>query len=336
MSKKPYSETRERIKQKKAQKRRKRNVKIVRIFMATLIIMVVLTGVGWLSMQIYQWGSQRMAVYMEIYDGYKQRKDLRAASFDPRFDGYTNILVLGLDPGKEDSGQSADSVIIMSFKHNTGEVRFITIPRYTMVNIQGRNAPEPLNNAYYYGGIPLMEQTVSKNLGITLHHYVAIDTEALAEIVDVIGGIDIYVDNDLDYDDPEGDLYIHIPKGIQHMEGDMAQKYLRFASDDLGVYGRSMRQQKFLKAFCSKLMEPDSLSKIPELVEICDRRIKSSIEAFDSGHFASLLTNMQGTKPVVTILPGELQHDGSWIYNPVKTTELIDELFPQEESGGED
>jgi anionic cell wall polymer biosynthesis LytR-Cps2A-Psr (LCP) family protein len=120
------------------------------------------------------------------------------------------------------------------------------------------------------------------------------------------------------------------------MEGDMAQKYLRFASDDLGAYGRSMRQQKFLKAFCGKLMEPDSLSKIPELVEICDKRIKSSIEAFDSGHFASLLTNMQGTKPVVTILPGELQHDGSWIYNPVKTTELIDELFPQEESGGDD
>ncbi|ORT98991.1 cell envelope-related transcriptional attenuator [Anaerovibrio sp. JC8] len=331
MKKKPYSETRERIKHKQAERRRKRNLKITRIFFAIFLCTVLLVGVGWGSMQLYQWGNQRLSVYMGIYDDYKQRRELRAASFDPRFDGYTNILLLGLDPGKEDAGQSADSVIFLSFKHDTGQLRFMTIPRYTMVNIQGRNAPEPLNNAYYYGGIPLMEQTVSKNFGVTIHHYVAIDTEALAEIVDAIGGIDIYVDNNLDYDDPEGELYIHIPKGAQHMEGDMAQKYLRFASDDLGAYGRGMRQQKFLKAFFNKMMEPDSLSKLPAIVEICDKRVKSSIEAFDSGHFASLLTNMQGTKPLVTILPGELQHDGSWIYNPAKTTELIDELFPLEQ-----
>lgn len=331
MRKKPYSETRERIKRKKAIKRRQRNLKIGRIFMTMVIIMVVLTGVGWLSMQIYQWGSQRLAVYMEIYDGYKQRKELRAASYDPRFNGYTNILVLGLDPGKEDVGQSTDAVILMSFKHDTGQVRLITIPRYTRVNIQGRNQPEPLNNAYYYGGIPLMEQTVSKNWGVTIHDYVAIDTDGLAAIVDVMGGIDLYVDDDLNYEDPLGELYIHIPKGIQHMDGDMAQKYLRFASDDLGAYGRSMRQQKFLKALINKLMEPDSLAKLPALVEVCDKRVKSSIEAFDSGHIASLLTRMQGTTPELKVLPGELQKDGSWVYNQEKTAALMDELFPPEQ-----
>ncbi|MCR5176381.1 MAG: LCP family protein [Anaerovibrio sp.] len=332
MKKKPYSETRTRIEQKKSQMRKKRNIKIVRVFFALLLCTVIMLGIGWASVKLYNWGSQTFDTYMAIYDGYKQRKALREASFDPRFDGYTNILMVGLDTGREDTGQQADSIILLSFKHDSGEVRFVTIPRYTMVNIQGRPTPEPLNNAFYYGGIPLMEETVSKLLNVTIHHYVVIDTEAVAEIVDVIGGIDIYVDNDLNYDDPDGDLYIHIPKGIQHMEGDMAQKYLRFSSDDLGAYGRSLRQQKFLKAFHEKLLTPEMMAKIPELVEVCDRRIKSSIEAFDSGHFARLIGNMQDTRPKVILLPGEFASDGSWKCDQVKTTQMVEELFPLEQT----
>lgn len=331
MNKKPYSETRERIKTKQRERRRKRNLKITRIFSAMLLCVVLMVALSWVSMKAYEWGSQTYATYMEIYEGYKQRKALREASFDPRFNDYTNVLVVGLDAGKEDSGQQADSIILLSAKHDTGEVRFIIIPRYTMVNIQGRNAPEPLNNSFYYGGIPLMEQTVAKTLDVTIHHYVVIDTVALAEVVDILGGVDIYVDNDLNYDDPEGELYIHIPKGLQHMEGDMAQKYLRFASDDLGSYGRNLRQQKFLQAIHEKLLNPEVMTKLPELVDVYDRRIKSSIEAFDSGHFARLLSNMQGTKPKVIMLPGEMGKDGSWIYNYEKTTMMIDELFPIKE-----
>jgi len=328
MKQKPYSETRERIKYKQAERRRKRNLKITRIFGAMLLCTILMVALSWVSMKAYEWGSQTYETYMEIYEGYKQRKALRAASFDPRFDDYTNVLVVGLDAGKEDNGQQADSIILLSVKHETGEMRCVIIPRYTMVNIQGRDKPEPLNNSYYYGGIPLMEQTISQTLNVTIHHYVVIDTEALAEIVDILGGIDLYVDNDLNYDDPEGDLYIHIPKGLQHMEGDMAQKYLRFASDDLGSYGRNMRQQKFLKALHEKMLNPETMARLPELVDVCERRIKSSIETFDTGHFAKLLTNMQGTKPRVTLLPGELTKDNSWILNPEKTTNLMDELFP--------
>lgn len=331
MKKKPYSETRERIEKKQKERRRKRNLKITRVFLAMLLVTVVMVALSWISMVVYEWGSQTYATYMEIYDGYKQRKALRAASFDPRFDDYTNMLVVGLDAGREDTGPQADAIILLSAKHATGEVRFVIIPRYTLMNIQGRNTPEPLNNAFYYGGIPLVEQTVAKNLNVTIHHYMVIDTDILAEVVDILGGVDIYVDNDMNYDDPEGDLYIHIPKGLQHMEGDMAQKYLRFSSDDLGSYGRNMRQQKFLKAIYGKILNPETMTKLPELVEVCDRRIKSSIEAFDSGHIAKLITNMQGTKPKVVLLPGELAKDNSWIYNPDKTSELMNELFQPEE-----
>ena len=85
-----------------------------------------------------------------------------------------------------------------------------------------------------------------------------------------------------------------------------------------------------MKALYEKLLNPETMTKLPELVDVCERRVKSSIEAFDSGHFAKLITDMEGTKPKVVLLPGELAKDNSWIYNQDKTLELMNELFPPE------
>lgn len=327
------SQTRENVKKKKKIRRRKRNIKFLRIFTALIMLCAALFAIGWVSVKLYQWGSNTWGTYMEIYDGYKQRKALRAASFDPRFDGYTNILMAGLDPGKEDTGQQVDTLLLISFKNTDGTVRIINIPRYTLADIPGRPSKEPLNNAYYYGGIPLTEQTVSKLTGMTIHHYIAIDTEALTELVDTVGGVDIYVDNDMDYDDPEGELYIHITKGLHHMEGDMVQKYLRFSSDELGAIGRSKRQKSFIKAFYERMREPEVMTKLPAIVDICQNRITSSIEAFDTGHFTKLITKMDGKKPEIVTLPGMRANDGSnhWLYNQQQMADLIDTWFPLEE-----
>ena len=67
MKKKPYSATRERIKHKQAERRRKRNLKITRIFFAMFLCTVVMVGVGWASVKLYEWGSATLETYMEIY-----------------------------------------------------------------------------------------------------------------------------------------------------------------------------------------------------------------------------------------------------------------------------
>lgn len=323
------SQTRENVQRKRKVLRRKRRIKFMRILVSLIIFCAVMAGLGWCSMKFYQWAARTYDTYMEIYDGYKQRRALRAASFDPRFDGYTNILIVGLDTGKEDEGQQADNIMLLSFKHDTGEIRFVNIPRYTLTQIPGIAQDERLNRAYVYGGISLLEQTVTKLMDVTIHHYVVLDTAALAEFVDVLGGIDIYVETPMDYDDPEGDLHIHIPKGYQHMDGDTAQKYLRFSSDELGAYGRNKRQQFFVKAMFDRVTQPDIVANLPLLVDVCQRRINSSIESFDSAHFANVLTNMSGNKPEMELLPGGWDGYGSWVCDRERTIELVNQLFPQ-------
>lgn len=325
------SQTKLNVEKKRKKIRRKRRIKFARVFVAAIVGAFLLVALGWLSIQFYNWGSNLYATYAEIYDGYKQRRALRAASFDPRFDGYTNILFIGLDPGREDTGKQADNFYLLSFRHEDGAVRIIYIPRYTLTEIPGMEQPERLNNAYYYGGIPLIEQTVSGLLGVTIHHYVAIDTSALAELVDVLDGVDVYVETAMDYEDPEGDLYIHIPKGYQHMDGDTAQKYLRFSSDELGLVGRGKRQQAFIKAIYNRILQPDVVAKLPLLTDVWERRVDTTIEVFDSAHFSNIVRKLSSSQPEITVLPGGPDSNGSWVCDKASTEAKINELFPVEQ-----
>ena len=325
------SQTKINVERKRKIRRKQRRVKFFRLLVVMVIFCLIMTAVGWVCQQAYNWAAKTYAVYAEIYDDYRQRRELRAASFDPRFDGYTNILFVGLDTGAEGMGQQADNMFLLSFRHEDGAVRIVNIPRFTLTEIPGIQGIQRLNSAYPYGGINLLEQSVEKLLNVTVHHNVVIDTEALRELVDVIGGIDVYVETNMDYDDPEDDLHIHIPKGYQHMDGDTAQKYLRYASDDLGAYGRGKRQQSFIKAVYNRMLQPDMVTKLPQLTDVWQRRVHTTIEVFDAGHFASLVSKLANVQPELKLLPGGWDQYGSWVSNPQDVQNMMNELFPQPE-----
>lgn len=324
------AKTKDNIKRKRSEKRKRKIIAFFRMILGVIILGTTVTAIGWISVQIYDWGSDAYAKQKEIYNGYLQRKELRQASYDTRFDGYTNVLLIGLDEGREDSGSQADSIVLLSLDNETGKMRFIIVPRYTITHIPGRPNPEALNNAYFYGGEKLVQQSVANLLGVTIHHYAVIDPKIITDIVNLFGGVDIYVENNMDYEDPEGDLYIHILKGFQHMDGDTAQKYLRYRNDELGSVGRLHRQQLFLKALYEKMLSPDSVARIPGLVELVNSRVKMTAELYDTADLVSAVKNMDSTEPTVITLPGELAANGSgaWIYDYEKTKVKIDELFP--------
>lgn len=325
------SVTKQNIMRKRAMKRRMMIIKFFRLILLFVIISIAGTAIYWVGQRFYNWADEFYAAQMEIYNGYLERKALRQASYDVRFDNYTNILLIGLDEGKEDSGTQADGIVLMSLDHENGKVRFIVIPRYTVTMIPGRANPEALNNAYFYGGEKLIQQTVANLLGVTIHHYAVIDPRIMSDVVDLFGGVDIYVENNMNYEDPEGDLYIHILKGYQHMDGDMAQKYLRYRNDELGSVGRLHRQQLFLKAMCERVLSPDSVAKLPQLMDIFQSRVTMTAEVYDTAELANVVRKLNAAEPVVVTLPGQLAADGSgaWIYDNGKTEEKIDELFPR-------
>ena len=168
-----------------------------------------------------------------------------------RKDVYTCLLL-----GVADQGGS-DTIMLGVFDTGAKTASLISIPRDTVVKYNGSNIK--INAAYSYAGggedgAKAIRDCVSNMLAVPIDYYVSVNTRAFREIVDEIDGVDFYVPVDMDYEDPYGDLYIHVKAGYQHLNGRQAEGVVRcrscYASADIG---RAATQRAFLVALAKHI-----------------------------------------------------------------------------------
>jgi len=185
-----------------------------------------------------------------------------------RKENFYTILVSGVD----DENGGSDTNILVAVDAQTGYIYGVSIPRDTKAVIYGKE--QKINAAYNIGGMELMAQTVSEQLGIPVDYTVLVDLNGFTALVDAIGGVDFNVPVDMDYDDPIQNLSIHLSKGMQHLNGEDALKVVRFRHNNDGTgygsedIGRMQTQQKFLKAVAKQTLTLSNLAKVDDFVKI--------------------------------------------------------------------
>lgn len=225
----------------------------------------------------------------------------------PTFQKPTTIMLMGIDERKDDVGRS-DTLMILSLSKDKASL--LTIPRDTMVYIEKRGY-QKINAAYAYGGAKLARETVEDFLGIDIDHYVAINKARFAEVIDAMGGVDVYVERDMYYEDPwddNGGLVIDLRQGRRHLDGDTAIQFVRFR-DSEGDVGRVRRQQAFMRACADKLTEPAMIIKIPELLSVAVKAIDTDLTSGEMLAAAGSLKNAESAGNIKTgVVPGWLQY----------------------------
>jgi LCP family protein required for cell wall assembly len=236
-----------------------------------------------------------------------------------------NILIIGED---KEAGLF-DTIGIMSIDQKNRKFKIIMIPRDTYIEYNEKvihyldlagKLNEPgffkINNAHHIGpmmkyqgrfdpytSINFLTDVIKEKFGIEVRDYIKINTESFVEIVDLFGGVDIYVPYEMNYDDPTQDLSIHLEKGMQHLDGKKAEGFVRYRkgykSDgtffEVGDPGRKKNQINFIKAFIQQHGTIGKINKIPSLLKILGRNIQHSIGLGD------LLINYMGiAKDIVT------------------------------------
>lgn len=241
-----------------------------------------------------------------------------------------NVLVMGIDGSENDSlPHRTDSMLLVSFNTVDKGVSVLSIPRDTRVQIPNHDGYEKINHAYAYGGEDLARQTVANFLNIPVHNYVTMDSKGFIQIIDALGGIGIFVENDMNYEDPNQGLTIHLKKGFQQLNGEDSLKYVKFRNDELGDIGRVLRQQKFLKAFVGELFSLNGLSKIFYVKSTLENSIKTNINFITAVKINNSFKSYSHEDVVVDMLPGEFATIGGvsyWVSDSYKIATELDKL----------
>lgn len=195
--------------------------------------------------------------------------------------GRINILLLGIGGEGHSGGDLTDTIMIASIKPATNEASLLSIPRDLYVQIPNTNKGSKINAVKFWGdkskeknGIELLKQIVSEVSGLDIHYYVQLDFNGFVKIVDDLGGIDIYLKNDIN--DPaypnfsRGYDPFYIKKGWHHLDGATALKVARSRHSTMGDFDRIERQQDIIKAAKQKAFEKYSGLDIFVLKKIFD------------------------------------------------------------------
>lgn len=275
------------------------------------------------------------------------------------FDGqrYVRILMIGEDDtSKRNSNHNglSDTLVVVAIDTETKDIRAISIPRDTMVEIPGHGTCK-INSAHVHGGPELTRRVVGDLLGVEIDKYIKTNTTGLRGLVDMVGGVYIIVDKDMHYTDRHGGLYInlHASPEKQLLNGRDAEGYVRFrhdAASDSGYTikdgkkintGRIVRQQMFIRALANRILSmPSKRGRAEVLSKAYEKKyIVSDLSLSDWNGLADYFKDVDPEKMAMAVLPGGPQsvHGASyWVSDPAETRQVVSQMLKFESTPMDD
>lgn len=291
MSKKNYKKSR------KYKKMRRRKI----IFGIEITVLLILSGI----LFVYAWINRSMdkmnqdtldSSQIQINSEVKANTDLSQMS------GTQVIALVGVDArGVEGSelaeSMNSDTIILCCIDHDKQEIRMVSIMRDTWMNMAKYTDEyyefDKANSAYNRGGPESMLSMLNTNLDFALTDYVTVNFKALADAIDVLGGLDIEMTNAecvhannynrevseaqgveyeaIPYDEDLGDDYSE----VRHVSGALATSYARIRYGGGDDAKRTSRQRIVINLMIQKLKQ--NPTKIPEILDKVMGNVSTSL-----------------------------------------------------------
>lgn len=274
---------------KKQRARRRRRTRRRIIFVLEILILILLAGglflVGKLGkLNIAELNFENIGVNEGVQDSEVLK-------------GYTTIALVGVDArdDKLENETRSDTMIIASINNDTKEVKLVSIYRDTYLRIgedsEGNGIYKKANEAYFRGGPEQMLTMMNKNLDLNIQNYVTVNFSAVANAVDLLGGIEEELTEDEivflnDYcvgtSEATGLSYTELPKvaGVHHLNGVQAVAYARIRYTQGNDFRRAARQRDVIYKIAEKAKSAD-LSTLNKIVDEIFPMISTNLSKTD-------------------------------------------------------
>ena len=270
----------------------------------------------------------------------------------PKLSRPVNILVLGIKvltvdvphEKHEDLGYHAlvnsfsglsDSMLLLRFDPNRDYVSVLSIPRDTKTLVPGRGVTK-INSANYHGGPALAAEAASNLLNdVTIDRYIRVNVQGIEKLIDALGGVNMYVPQDMKYTDHSQHLYINLKKGQQYLDGDKALQFLRFRYDAYGDIGRVQRQQAFMRTLVEQALSPKTILRLPEILGVVRAHLDTNLSTNELIALTGFVAQKDRSDVKMIMLPGDFNQPAEgelsyWLPHQRKIQQVMAEHFAVE------
>lgn len=259
----------ERAAKKKRAKRRRRVI----VLLVEILILFILLGIGYV---MSKYGKFQLNMFG---DGDILKNE------GAEKEGYTTIALFGGDSreGELEAGTHADTIMIVSIDNETKEVKLVSVYRDLIIKRPDGELGKA-NSAYFYGGPKEAINMLNQNFDLDIEDYVTVDFKAMADVVDLLGGIEIEVTdeeaaevNNHIYGTAEvvGKVANPMQGGLQTLDGVQAVTYARIRKNVGGDFARTERQRLVILELAKKIQDTD-LSTLNDIIDTVFSQISTS------------------------------------------------------------
>ncbi|WP_202079462.1 LCP family protein [Caldalkalibacillus salinus] len=238
------------------------------------------------------------------------------------------LLLYGIDQrmDQDDTGRP-DTLMLALVDPEELKVKLISIPRDSYVEkIPGEL--KKINQTFSIGGVEYTIETIEEWLDIPIKGYVSIDFNGFIELVDLVGGVDVYVDRTIRYYDPADGTNINLDEGQQVLDGKNALDFVRARKDNRGSryytsdYLRMERQQRVLKALGHELLSVRSLTRIFNMMDVVGDNVSTTLKPKELDRLIRSFYKFDMENLETTSIEGEGQQIGIYSYEMIPQAEI--------------
>lgn len=219
--------------------------------------------------------------------------------------GYTNIALFGVDSrdGNLGKGNRTDCIIVASLNNETKEVKMISVYRDTLLDLSDGTL-QKCNAAYSYGGPTQAVNMLNMNLDLDIQKYVTVDFGAIADAIDLLGGVEIEIkEEEIQYlnkfvqetaDSAGKEAHRVETAGLQLLDRVQATTYARIRSTAGGDFTRTERQRLVIEKIVEKAKNAD-LMTLNSIIDKVFPQVATNFTLSDILYYARAYTEYQLT-----------------------------------------